>query len=141
MKNCLAFCIFILASFVTLAQSKEKIFVTNESDIITQQLFGTYKTDGYYFYIVPSTEHLFEIRFEIYWYDWNLETNVVLDRCNGFVDFVKGKLYLTWNPCNNENSFQDIQIISYESLEFEFYKEDGDTYINFIGVNPLHKVD
>jgi hypothetical protein len=122
-------------------QVQEKIFVTNQQDLINNNLFGTYKTDGYYFYVVKSNEHLFELRYEMNWYDEVSGQSNVLDKCQGVVDFKKGKLLLQWSPCNNKNSFQDIQILSHEVINFEFYKENGEVYLKFLGTYPPHKVD
>lgn len=135
------FIALLITSLQAVGQEKEKVFVTNVEDLIINDLFGTYKTDGYYFYIVKSNAHLFEIRFEMNWYDDDLEKNVVLDQCNGGVDFSKGKLLLTWEPCNNENSYSEVQILSNDSIDFEFYIEEGVAYLNFLGTSPPHKVD
>jgi hypothetical protein len=122
-------------------QVKENIFVTSEQDLINNNLFGTYKTDGYYFYVVKSNEHLLELRFEMNWYDENLGQSIILDKCYGVVDFKNGKLHLQWSPCYNENSFSDIQILSNDTIDFEFYKENGEVYLDFIGSYPGRKVD
>ena len=123
------------------SQAQTKIFVTNEQDLINNNLFGTYKTDGYYFYVVKSNDHLFDLRFEMNWYDDDLGQSTILDQCQGVVDFKKGKLLLQWSPCDNENSYSDIQILSNDTIDFEFYKEDGEVYLKFLGTYPPHKVD
>ena len=58
------FIALLITSLQAVGQEREKIFVTNVEDLIINDLFGTYRTDGYYFYIVKSNAHLFEIRFE-----------------------------------------------------------------------------
>jgi hypothetical protein len=134
--------VFLITMSVALleANAQEKIFVGTEQDLINNDLYGTYKTDGYYFYIIKSHENLFEIRYEMNWYDENKGKSIVLDRCNGFVNFMKGKLLLEWNPCNNVNSFRDVQIIPNDPLELIFYKEGGEIYIKFNGSPLPHKV-
>ena len=122
-------------------QVPEKIFVTNVQDLINNNLFGTYATDGYYFYVVKSNEHLFELRFEMNWYDDDLGQSTILDQCQGVVDFKKGKLLLQWSPCENENSYSDVQILSNDTIDFEFYKEDGKIYLKFLGTYPPTKID
>ena len=122
-------------------QAQEKIFVSNYNDLISNNLYGTYKTDGYYFYVIKSNEHLFELRFEMYSYDEDSKQSVVLDKCQGVVDFYKGKVLLQWSRCANENSYQDVQIITDDKIDFEFYKEEGKVYLKFLGTYPPHKVD
>lgn len=138
--NNLLFLITITFALVNV-NAQEKLFVSNIQDLIENDLYGTYKTDGYYFYIIKSQENLFEIRYEMNWYDENKGKSIVLDRCTGYVNFIKGKLLLEWKPCNNVNSFQDVQIIPNDPLEFFFYEKEGEIYIKFHGSYPAHKVD
>ncbi len=84
---------------------------------------------------------MFDLRFEMNWYDDDLGQSTILDQCQGVVDFKKGKLLLQWSPCDNENSYRDIQILSNDTIDFEFYKEDGVVYLKFLGTYPPNKED
>ena len=123
-----------------------KISVNNLKDLINNNLFGTYKQDGYRIYLLYSTENSFEVRFEMWAYDDNLKKRIVVESCHGEAYFNNEKLLLKWNPCNNVNSFQDVPILSSDFIEIEFFNDienttSGDIYLKFPGIWPFYKLD
>lgn len=140
MKN-LVYIFGLIIGLYTDCYGQEIISVTNEQDLSENNLYGTYKSDGYYFHVLKSEAHLFQLEFEMHWYDDVADQRIVLDNCQGEVDVKEGKLVLLWSPCDNENSYEDIPISSNDSIDFEFREENNEVYLYFYGAYQSRKVD
>lgn len=151
MKKIILFvCTIVLISQFVYAQKNDKLIIKSKEDVKKHELYGKYAADGYYFQITESNdEHLFLIKYEMLMYNQETDQKEVVESCDGYVDYRKGKLFLTWKPCIQK--FNDVKIIPDKEIEFKFLKKyyPGDgrakkgkiVHLNFNGGPEPHRVD
>lgn len=126
MKNLFLLFILFLYCQITIAQKEEKLIIKNKEDLKKFDIYGKYASDGYYFIISESDEHLFELQYKMRMYNPETDTKEIVESCTGYVDLKNDKLYLRWPPC--EHKYEDVKTPAKKDIEFKFVSKyhEGD---------------
>lgn len=123
--NCMLFILIFFTQSI-IAQNADNPLIKNKEDLKKFDIYGKYASDGYYFIISESDQHLFKLQYEMRMYNPETDVKEVVESCIGYVDLKNEKLYLRWQPCSHK--YEDVKTPANKDIEFKLVSKyhDGD---------------